>query len=159
MSATFPELGSSSHIAMPAIIQPDDNLFQRHLSSSLLWPDSVDFFQSLMSADGMNWAEEMPGMTQAPEIIPDPESTSENDLENQTERNELAAAEDGHRAVQTINGLLTKTVRSREQALVGTASRCRSLCLTYMYPTECSADQENGSYSYSTSPLMLSFLI
>lgn len=125
-------VGSSSQIPMPSVIRPDDNFFQHHLSSSLLWPDSAELFQSLMSADGVNWAQPMPGVSLAPEIIPGPESASENGSVNQTGGNELTVAEDGHRAVQTINGLLTKTVRSREQPFMGAVFRCRFLCLTYM---------------------------
>ncbi|KAL0930160.1 C2H2 type zinc finger domain protein [Colletotrichum truncatum] len=74
-------------------------------SSTLLWPDSEELFQSLISADGMTWDQPIPGVIPPADIPHDLPSA----LRLRT-ADELAAAEDGHRAVQTINGLLTNTL-------------------------------------------------
>lgn len=107
----------SGHIPMQSGIQPDEQFHQRHLSSSLLWPDSAELYESLISAEGVSWGQGIPGLTPAPEAIPGSESHGGNVSADQTGDDELAAAEDGHRAVHVINGLLTQTVRSSEQAV------------------------------------------
>lgn len=73
-------------------------------SSSLLWPDSEDLFQSLTSNDGDPWDSTMSRQSAVPffdlsqaQALPTP---SEN----------AAITDDGQRAVQATNGLLTNTV-------------------------------------------------
>jgi len=92
----------------PSMNQPRNQLLQQDVSSTLLWPDSQGFFQSLMSGDGVNWDQVW---------IPRPEPSQENvasvgpcSTTEGTRDEELGAVEDGHRAVQTINSLLTNTV-------------------------------------------------
>lgn len=110
------------HIPIQSVIQPDGHFSQDQLSSSLLWPDSAELYESLVSAEGMSWVQGIPGLTPAPEGILGPESNRENISANHTVEDGLAAAEDGHRAVHAINGLLTKTVRSSEQGVGATLS-------------------------------------
>ncbi|TEA20044.1 Zinc finger protein MSN2 [Colletotrichum sidae] len=78
---------------------------QQDASSSLIWPDSEGLFQSLISAEGMTWDQSMSGLIPGADIPTDVPSVS-----MCSTADELAAAEDGHRAVQTINGLLTNTL-------------------------------------------------
>jgi hypothetical protein len=85
-----------------------DRLLQQTLSSTLLWPDSEGFFQSLMSGDGMNWDHAL--ITQ-----PEPVQGNVNPMEphhaaNTPRGDELAVVEDGQRAVQTTYSLVTNTV-------------------------------------------------
>jgi hypothetical protein len=80
--------------------------------SSLLWPDSEDLFQSLTSADAAAWNQGGPALSHATYDAHAPSYTSiTSEVNDQSQYDELAAAEDGHRAVQTVNRLLTNTVR------------------------------------------------
>ncbi|OTA24789.1 hypothetical protein BTJ68_12513 [Hortaea werneckii EXF-2000] len=73
-------------------------------SSSLLWPDSEDLFQSLTSNDGDPWDNTMSGQSAVPfldvaqaQALPGPSEDAD-------------ITDDGQRAVQTTNGLLTNTI-------------------------------------------------
>ncbi|KAH0444713.1 C2H2 type zinc finger domain protein [Colletotrichum camelliae] len=60
-----------------------------------------------VDADGMTWDQSMPG------LIPSayqPQDVQSAGLSSTADGDELALAEDGHRAVQTINGILTNTL-------------------------------------------------
>ncbi|KAK2773076.1 C2H2 type zinc finger domain protein [Colletotrichum kahawae] len=100
-----PEVSQAMHAS---VVSAADHEGNNHnvTSSSLLWPDSEELFQSLMSADGMTWDQSMPG------LIPSayqPQDVQSAGLSSTADGDELALAEDGHRAVQTINGILTNT--------------------------------------------------
>ncbi|KAH8895354.1 cytochrome P450 [Thozetella sp. PMI_491] len=100
---------SISHIVWSSASRPGVRL-AHHEASSLLWPDSEDLFQSLTSTDGMTWDQSLPGL--GPPAYP-PHETPYAKLPSAPDRSrqdDLGAAEDGHRAVQTVNGLLTNTL-------------------------------------------------
>lgn len=109
-------IGHIGHITWPSATRPEARFAQPDMSTSLLWPDSEDLFQSLMSADGMSWDQSMPGLIPAPELTHQLGSARPRASVSTPGDDELAAAEDGHRAVQTINGLLTNTVRLCERS-------------------------------------------
>ncbi|KAK1851232.1 C2H2 type zinc finger domain protein [Colletotrichum chrysophilum] len=101
-----PQVSQAMHAS---VVSASDHEGNNHnvASSSLLWPDSEELFQSLMSADGMTWDQSMPG------LIPSayqPQDVQSAGLSSTADGDELALAEDGHRAVQTINGILTNTL-------------------------------------------------
>lgn len=73
-------------------------------SSSLLWPDSEDLFQSLTSNDGDPWDNTMSGQPGVPFLDVAQAQALPAPLED------AAITDDGQRAVQTTNGLLTNTV-------------------------------------------------
>ncbi|KAF6816588.1 C2H2 type zinc finger domain protein [Colletotrichum plurivorum] len=98
------------HITWPSATRPEARFAEPDMSSSLLWPDSEDLFQSLMAADGMSWDQSMASLIPAPELPHQPGPVSSRASVGTPGDDELAAAEDGHRAVQTINGLLTNTL-------------------------------------------------
>lgn len=79
-------------------------------ASSLLWPDSEDFFQNIMSLDALTSDQFMltghPAVTFATEM---PQTRSQR-LAGSSSYDECSHTEDGHRAVQTVNGLITDTV-------------------------------------------------
>jgi hypothetical protein len=84
---------------------------QPDLSSSLLWPDSENLFQSL--TDGVIWDQTMPGMIpldHLPHQVPQATGTPPAAV-GLSPYDEPTVTEDGRRAVQTTNGLLTNTVR------------------------------------------------
>lgn len=81
------------------------------MSSSLLWPDSENLFLSL--TDGGLWDQSMPGLISlehlsqgGPQTIAAPPA-----MVAQSPYDKPTVTEDGRRAVQTTNGLLTNTVR------------------------------------------------
>jgi hypothetical protein len=84
---------------------------QPHLSSSLLWPDSENLFQSL--TDGVFWDQSMPGMISLDHLPHQvPQATGGPPMAvGVSPYDEPTVTEDGRRAVQTTNGLLTNTVR------------------------------------------------
>lgn len=93
------DTGPPNHVAP----QPD-------LSSSLLWPDSENLFLSL--TDGALWDQTMPGLISlenlpqgSPQAIAAPPV-----VVGHSPYDEPTVTEDGRRAVQTTNGLLTNTV-------------------------------------------------
>ncbi|KAK1657457.1 hypothetical protein BDP55DRAFT_721395 [Colletotrichum godetiae] len=100
---------STSEASWSSAFHSAERLIQHDGSSSLLWPDSEDLFQSLMSAEGVSWAQSVPVFIPT---IPQDTTPSARVARGsgQVSREELAAAEDGHRAVQTVNGLLTNTL-------------------------------------------------
>ncbi|KAI7160021.1 hypothetical protein KC343_g7722 [Hortaea werneckii] len=73
-------------------------------SSSLLWPDSEDLFQSLTSNDGDPWDNTMSGQPGVPFLDVAQAQALPAPLED------AAITDDGQRAVQTTNGLLTNTI-------------------------------------------------
>ncbi|KAK3643999.1 hypothetical protein LTR56_009851 [Elasticomyces elasticus] len=90
----------------------NNNALQPDLSSSLLWPDSEDLFLSL--TDGGLWDHSMPGLISlerlphgGPQAIPAPPV-----VVGLSPYDEPTVTEDGRRAVQTTNGLLTNTLLS-----------------------------------------------
>lgn len=91
---------------------PGTNAMQPDMSSSLLWPDSENLFQSL--TDGLLWDQSMPGMVSLEHLhqggsIPGAAPPVAMDS---SPYDEPTVTEDGRRAVQATNGLLTNTVRS-----------------------------------------------
>ncbi|KAK5682980.1 hypothetical protein LTS10_004508 [Elasticomyces elasticus] len=91
---------------------PSNNALQPDLSSSLLWPDSEDLFLSL--TDGGLWDHSMPGLISlerlpqgGPQAIAAPPV-----VVGLSPYDEPTVTEDGRRAVQTTNGLLTNTLLS-----------------------------------------------
>jgi hypothetical protein len=91
--------------------QTSNNPLQPELSSSLLWPDSESLFLSL--TDGGLWGQSMPGLISlehlpqgGPQAIAAPPV-----MVGHSPYDEPTVTEDGRRAVQTTNGLLTNTVR------------------------------------------------
>lgn len=106
---------------------------QPDLSSSLLWPDSENLFLSL--TDGALWDQTMPGLISlenlpqgSPQAIAAPPV-----VVGHSPYDEPTVTEDGRRAVQTTNGLLTNTVREPQASRSGnirqltdgfTASQC-----------------------------------
>lgn len=99
-------------------VPPNNHAAQPELSSSLLWPDSENLFLSL--TDGALWDNSMPGLMSLdhlPHVVAQataapPVATGLSPYDEPT------VTEDGRRAVQTTNGLLTNTVRE-------THSRCQ----------------------------------
>jgi hypothetical protein len=90
---------------------PNNNAPQPELTSSLLWPDSENLFLSL--TDGGLWDQSMPGLISlenlpqgGPQAIAAPPV-----VVGHSPYDEPTVTEDGRRAVQTTNGLLTNTVR------------------------------------------------
>lgn len=92
----------------PSMTQPETHLLPKEQTSSLLWPDSEGFFQSLVSGDGINWDHVL--MSQPEHSQDNVTSVGQCSAADGTRDGELATVEDGHRAVQTINSLLTNTV-------------------------------------------------
>ncbi|KAK5694526.1 hypothetical protein LTR97_009116 [Elasticomyces elasticus] len=91
---------------------PNNNALQHDLSSSLLWPDSEDLFLSL--TDGGLWDHSMPGLISL-ERLPQAVSqaiTAPPEVAGLSPYDEPTVTEDGRRAVQTTNGLLTNTLLS-----------------------------------------------
>ncbi|KAK4890534.1 hypothetical protein LTR27_010815 [Elasticomyces elasticus] len=91
---------------------PSNNALQPDLSSSLLWPDSEDLFLSL--TDGGLWDHSMPGLMSlerlpqgGPQAIAAPPV-----VVGLSPYDEPTVTEDGRRAVQITNGLLTNTLLS-----------------------------------------------
>ena len=89
----------------------NNNAPQPELTSSLLWPDSENLFLSL--TDGGLWDQSMPGLISlenlpqgGPQAIAAPPV-----VVGHSPYDEPTVTEDGRRAVQTTNGLLTNTVR------------------------------------------------
>lgn len=80
--------------------------FEHHQSSSLLWADSEDFFQSLTSLDGMAWDQTMPALTYSASI-PDGDTHLRQRARPRPE--ESSPAKDGHRAVLAVNGIISET--------------------------------------------------
>jgi hypothetical protein len=91
--------------------------------SSLLWPDSENFLQSILTLDPMAWDQSMADTRQVTSVYDDshlPPSlpkvlqhdTYGLDKDNHDDNTEeySPAAIDGHRAVQTVNGLVRRTV-------------------------------------------------
>jgi hypothetical protein len=104
---------SSDNLLWPAqdIDQPNNNALQPDLSSSLLWPDSESLFLSL--TDGGLWDQSMPGLISL-EHLPQggPQSIAAPPvMVGHSPYDEPTVTEDGRRAVQATNGLLTNTVR------------------------------------------------
>lgn len=102
--------------------QPSNNVPQPEISSSLLWPDSENLFLSL--TDGGLWDQSMPGLISlenlpqgGPQAIAAPPVAVGN-----SPYDEPTVTEDGRRAVQTTNGLLTNTVRENWSSRRGTTS-------------------------------------
>jgi hypothetical protein len=98
---------------------PNNNAPQPDLSSSLLWPDSQNLFLSL--TDGALWDQCMPGLISlenlpqgGPQAIAAPPVMVGN-----SPYDEPTVTEDGRRAVQTTNGLLTNTVREHRASRRG----------------------------------------
>jgi hypothetical protein len=90
--------------------QLNNNAPQPEISSSLLWPDSESLFLSL--TDGGLWDQSMSGLTSlenlpqgGPQAIAAPPV-----VVGHSPYDEPTVTEDGRRAVQTTNGLLTNTV-------------------------------------------------
>ncbi|KAF2017896.1 hypothetical protein BU24DRAFT_449471 [Aaosphaeria arxii CBS 175.79] len=93
-------------------IRSEERSGQYDASSSLLWPDSEEFYQSLVSIDGMIWDQPANNpLTQAHISHNEASGRIRADVRPDA-GDDLAAAEDGHRAVQTINGLLANTLFS-----------------------------------------------
>lgn len=89
---------------------PSNNTLQPDLSSSLLWPDSENLFLSL--TDGGLWDQSMPGLISL-EHLPQggPQAMAAPPVVvGLSPYDEPTVTEDGRRAVQTTNGLLTNTV-------------------------------------------------
>lgn len=89
----------------------NNNAPQPDVASSLLWPDSENLFLSL--TDGGLWDQSMPGLFSlehlpqgGPQAIAAPPV-----VVGHSPYDEPTVTEDGRRAVQTTNGLLTNTVR------------------------------------------------
>lgn len=94
----------------PAAISSTSHALQPEASSSLLWPDSENFFQSLTSTEGTLWDQCIPGLF-PPEPLPQqPPVTTATAPISQSPYDEPTVTEDGRRAVHTTNGLLTNTV-------------------------------------------------
>jgi len=94
-----------------ADVPPTNNAPQPEVSSSLLWPDSESLFLSL--TDGGLWDQSTPGLISlehlpqgGPQAIAAPPV-----MVGLSPYDEPTVTEDGRRAVQTTNGLLTNTVR------------------------------------------------
>jgi hypothetical protein len=105
--------GSGESLLWPApdAAPPTNNVLQPELSSSLLWPDSESLFLSL--TDGGVWDQSMPGLISL-EHLPQggPQAmTVPPVVVGLSPYDEATVTEDGRRAVQTTNGLLTNTVR------------------------------------------------
>ncbi|GIZ48522.1 hypothetical protein CKM354_001157600 [Cercospora kikuchii] len=86
-----------------------DYLLPSDTSSSLIWPDSENFFQTLTSNHVDAWNQ--PHASNS--CVNRPSVTLENNAypaSNPSPHDETAATEDGRRAVQTTNGLLTETL-------------------------------------------------
>jgi hypothetical protein len=89
------------------VIPSGDHDAQPDLSSSLLWPDSESLFLSL--TDGVLWDHSMPGIISLDQL---PQSAAAPPIAaGLSPYDEPTVTEDGRRAVQTTNGLLTNTVR------------------------------------------------
>jgi hypothetical protein len=84
---------------------------QPDLSSSLLWPDSESLFLSL--TDGVLWDHSMPGIISLDQISQgvSQSAVAPSIAVDLSPYDEPTVTEDGRRAVQTTNGLLTNTVR------------------------------------------------
>jgi hypothetical protein len=100
----------------------NNNALQPELSSSLLWPDSENLFLSL--TDGGLWDQSMPGLISlehlpqgGPQAIAAPPVVIGN-----SPYDEPTVTEDGRRAVQTTNGLLTNTVCEHQASRRGKMS-------------------------------------
>jgi hypothetical protein len=92
----------------PPMSETRDRLLQQTLSSTLLWPDSEGFFQSLMSGDGMNWDHTF--ITQPETVHGNVDPVGPQQVASTPRGDELAVVEDGQRAVQTTYSLVTNTV-------------------------------------------------
>jgi hypothetical protein len=78
--------------------------------STLIWPDSEEFLRNIMSFDTMTWDNGMLGSAPTP---PGPFDTLRIQTTNMTKyspADQSSPAEDGHRAVQAVSGLITSTV-------------------------------------------------
>lgn len=97
----------STQIAYP----PGTHAIQPDLSSSLLWPDSENLFQSL--TDGVLWDQSMPGMVSLEHLHQEGSHSGAAPpvAIDSSPYYERTVTEDGRRAVQATNGLLTNTVR------------------------------------------------
>ncbi len=102
-----------------------DRFAQHDSSSSLLWPDSEGLFQSLTSSDALAWDQLMPGLAPAAGLSHGTPYPKHGSTADRSRYDDPAAADDGHRAVQTVNGLLTNTVRNKR---TGYSSSLPSLC-------------------------------
>jgi hypothetical protein len=105
--------GAGENLLWPAQADapPTNNALQAELSSSLLWPDSENLFLSL--TDGGLWDQSMPGLISL-ENLPqgEPQAIAAPPvMVGLSPYDEPTVTEDGRRAVQTTNGLLTNTVR------------------------------------------------
>lgn len=91
--------------------------------SSLLWPDSENFLQSILTLDPMAWDQSMANARQVtsvydeshlppslPNVLQHDAYRLDRDNNDDNTEEYSPAAIDGHRAVQTVNGLVRRTV-------------------------------------------------
>ncbi|KAJ5831904.1 hypothetical protein N7474_000215 [Penicillium riverlandense] len=100
-------------------LSSDDRYLPIDDHSSLLWPDTQSFFQSLTSLDSTAWDQVAAPLAEAPastsilnEIIAHVRLQNAPGSEDAPPSDEHQNAQDGHRAVQTVNGLISNTFSS-----------------------------------------------
>ncbi|KAI9148221.1 putative transporter [Paramyrothecium foliicola] len=98
-----------NQVLLPSVVRPEGQVVPHDAASSLLWPDSEDLFQSLINGTGTSWDQTLPATFEAGYVNNEVPQTLRS-ARDEAQDEELAAAEDSHRAVVTINGLLTNTL-------------------------------------------------
>jgi hypothetical protein len=78
--------------------------------STLIWPDSEDFLRNIMSYDTMTWDNSLMGAVPAPPGPYDSLRLHPPNIAEQPPTEHHSPAEDGHRAVQAVSGLIASTV-------------------------------------------------
>jgi hypothetical protein len=122
LNSSFADISSTS--------TPADYHVTQQSSSSLLWPDSEDLLQSILTLDPMTWDQSTAGASQSASFYDDvylpqlPQSTLydgnnynlerssniQNNYQDAVDKQYSPAAANGDQAVQTVNGLVTRTV-------------------------------------------------
>lgn len=129
------QFASGSTVPWPVqdATQPESHAAQCDLSSSLLWPDSENLFLSL--TDGALWDNSLPGFMSLDNL---PHSVSETTAAppvavDLSPYDEPTVTEDGRRAVQATNGLLTNTVCEVQAQ----CTQCTDIPLTQPPASQC----------------------
>lgn len=106
-----------AHQLTPYSVNQSDEILQDPFgASSLLWPDSEDFFRNVMSFDATAWDQSMAVMNSVTGLANTQPQRPAQSANNASPYDECPSAEDGERAVQTVNGLISNTVSVRNRS-------------------------------------------
>lgn len=117
-SPSFIEAQESDHLSATATIDPSVEeqlginysnaaIPDQQSSSALFWPDTESFLHSIMSLDSMSSEQLMTTMSAAPDLNFDLARVDYSNSSNCDGR-----VENGYKAIHTLNGLISNTVRN-----------------------------------------------